>query len=250
MKREGFINLWYIFIKNWIIISFILVCWIISFGIGEVDCNSKNYILSSISQGLAALFGLVFTISLVIVQIAMKYSKNILKKISSKRIILLMGLFILGIILPLIGMKIKGNWSVDISIALAGTCSILLIPYYLYFKNLIDPAYLLNELSKEAHKAILIKKEIPSQAFEIENMLFTAYKEKDYYIFENCLLRYIRIFIELNEYIFSIDIIRSIEKIYILSKDDDIGVDKILNSLRISIEECINGKIQFPTEMI
>jgi hypothetical protein len=180
MKREDYIGLLNISLGNWIIISLIVCCWIIPFCVELTDENSINYILSSISQGLAALFALIFTISLVAAQMSVKYSARMIKGFFSWYITLYMILYFLGIIFPLIGMKIGEEWIVNVSIGLAGTCVILLIPYYFDLRNRLDPEKFLEKLSKKAIEKLENKNEIPEEIKTMENIIIAAFSEKDY----------------------------------------------------------------------
>lgn len=132
--------------------------------LAQLNTNPEDarYILSAISQGLAAILALVFTITLVAVQITRKYTA--MDKILFKQeIIILMAVFGLGIILPLLALKFEW-WciGVNISIAIAAFCV-----FSLYFL-LRDVSDVLKEigiekLTEEAGEAIDERHEITAQ---------------------------------------------------------------------------------------
>jgi hypothetical protein len=105
------------------------------------DPESMNYILSSISQGLAAIFALVFTIMLVTTQILSKYSVRATSLIFSSWTVFMMFIFAGGIIGPLLVMKWQSEQLLDLCIMWAGACIFLLIPYFLNLKKRLSPEW-------------------------------------------------------------------------------------------------------------
>lgn len=104
-----------------------LLVWIILYFFQPFTSNEGAlYLLSAISQGLAAIFALVFTITLVVTQMTRRYTTMGL--IFNTKTIVLMTIFALGIILPLIILK-TGTYYVNEPIAIATFCVLSLIPY-------------------------------------------------------------------------------------------------------------------------
>lgn len=101
----------------------------------DTEQDNARYLLSAISQGLAALLALVFTITLVVVQMTRRYTvtKMIILNSGTKFLMLVFGT---GIILPLFALKF--GWfcvGVNLSIVIACFCIALLLPF---LKNVSD----------------------------------------------------------------------------------------------------------------
>jgi hypothetical protein len=91
--------------------------------------ENARYILSAISQGLAAILALVFTITLVVAQMTRRYTAMD-KIIFRPETIGLMIIFGLGVVTPLLVLKTDfWKWGVNLSIAFAVFCVFSLIPF-------------------------------------------------------------------------------------------------------------------------
>ena len=107
---------------------------LVTWNVHSKNMVSYNYILSSISQGLAAIFALIFTITLVLSQML----GSDLQKTKGKNLyvfpgtLLLMFLYALGIIVPLLAMQSDSELFLDLCIILATICIFSLIPYFVY----------------------------------------------------------------------------------------------------------------------
>ena len=101
----------------------------------DTEQDNARYILSAISQGLAAILALVFTITLVVDQMTRRYTatKKIILNSGTKFLMLVFGT---GIILPLFALKF-GLFcvGVNLSIVIACFCIALLLPF---LKNVSD----------------------------------------------------------------------------------------------------------------
>ena len=117
-------NLWFI-----CIVAAITVFAILFFISPTTDQDNARYILSAISQGLAAILALVFTITLVVAQMTRRYTAMD-KIIFRPETIILMIVFGTGIVIPLLVLK-RGFWGqgVNLSIAFAVFCAFSLIPF-------------------------------------------------------------------------------------------------------------------------
>ncbi len=95
----------------------------------DTEQDNARYILSAISQGLAAILALVFTITLVVSQMTRRYTAMD-KIIFRYETILLMIVFGIGVVTPLLVLK-RGFWgqSVNLSIAVAVFCVFSLLPF-------------------------------------------------------------------------------------------------------------------------
>jgi len=95
----------------------------------NTDPDNARYILSAISQSLAAILALVFTITLIAAQMTKRYIAMD-KIIFRPETIVLMIVFGFGIILPLFALKF-GRFCIDInlSIVIASFCAFSLLPF-------------------------------------------------------------------------------------------------------------------------
>ena len=119
-----------------------------------------HYLLSALSQGMAALFGLIFTVSLVAAQLTSRYSHRLLKHIFSFYTITYIGLFIVAIILPLLFLPSPNPWKVKLCLSLGALALLLLIPYFRYFLDRLTPRSLLETLFQESFKRLRAKNRI------------------------------------------------------------------------------------------
>jgi len=99
----------------------------------SISTDGTLYLLSAISQALATIFTLVFTVTLMVATMANKYSA--VDKFFNNKTKTLMVLFIVGIILPFLLLRITihneqiYNIFISISIGLAAFCVVAIIPY-------------------------------------------------------------------------------------------------------------------------
>lgn len=116
--------------EKWIISAFIAIIVFFALCLIRSNTNPENarYILSAISQGLAALFALVFTITLIVAQLTGSYA-IILKK--ENEFIFLMVVFGVGIIIPLIILDLGfWCWWVNGAISFSIFCIAALIGHF------------------------------------------------------------------------------------------------------------------------
>jgi len=122
---------WWIYCVIIAIAAFLILHYVHS----NTDQENARYILSAISQGLAAILALVFTITLVVSQMTRRYTatKKIILNSGTKFLMIVFGT---GIILPLFALKF--GWfcvGVNLSIVIACFCIALLLPF---LKNVSD----------------------------------------------------------------------------------------------------------------
>ena len=108
--------------------------------------DEKAYLLSAISQGLAALFALVITITFVSAQVLVKYGSHQLDRIFTPLVRGYLIFFIISIIYPLAllltncqNIVIVAQILTKLSLILTAICLSLMIPYILHFKELLKP---------------------------------------------------------------------------------------------------------------
>lgn len=116
--------------------------------------DGSFYLLSSISQGMAATFAILFTLLMLEVQISSKYSSYLIKSICGTRTVVYMFLFIIAIIMPLICLRYMHKHFLEFSFAFAVLCLLLIVPFLRSVKDKFNPTNLINENRSSAVKAI------------------------------------------------------------------------------------------------
>lgn len=112
------------------------------------------YLLSSISQGLAATFAILFTLLILEAQIASKYSSYLIEAIFGKLTLGYMALFIIAIIMPLICLRHMNKLLLEFSFTFAVLCLTLIVPFLISVRDKFNPTNLINENCRLAVKAI------------------------------------------------------------------------------------------------
>ena len=134
------------YLKNsmdWILCIIVgIIVGLVSFYLPPAPANDGIlYLLSAISQALAAIFALVFTITLMAASMARKYTA--IDKFFNIKTKVLMMMFVIGIILPLFTLKLNINDEqlyniiLSITISLAAFCIASIIPYLRSCNNII-----------------------------------------------------------------------------------------------------------------
>jgi hypothetical protein len=120
----------------------------------STDQDNARYILSAISQGLAAILALVFTITLVVAQMTRKYTAMD-KIIFRPETIVLMIIFGLGIVIPLLVLRF-GFFGVGVtfSILIATFCVFSLIPFLKGVNDVLKYDIGIGNLNEEILEAI------------------------------------------------------------------------------------------------
>jgi len=119
------------------------------------------YLLSAISQSLAAIFALVFTVTLMAATMANKYTA--IDKFFSIHTKIYMALFIIAIISPLLLLKIVinneqiNNILISISIGLATFCIAGIIPYLKSSNNILKFDIGVDNLISELHESTILE---------------------------------------------------------------------------------------------
>lgn len=118
--------------------------------------TDTQYLLSAMSQALAALFALVFTIVLLISQMASTHSHRLVDSVFERTTRIYMAFFILAIIVPFIALKTSLYRSIFVWISgtFAIACIICLIPFMLSVKEDLKIESLVARVSRENVKKI------------------------------------------------------------------------------------------------
>lgn len=118
------------------------------------DLGNIKYILSAISQGLAAILALVFTITLVVAQMTRRYTAMD-KIIFRHETIILMIIFGIGVVIPLLVLKFGlCGLGVSLSIALAFFCVFSLLPFLKGVNGVLKYDIGIGNLNEEIMEAI------------------------------------------------------------------------------------------------
>lgn len=145
---------------NWtwlagLIISAVLSWLVWSYGLASLpEDNSRiYYLLSGLGQALAAIFALVFTISLVAAQLTVRYTYRLLQRTFPWWIILYTALFALAILYPffLLG-RDSTLLEVRISLCAAVVCVILILPYFITFPRRLGVSQIIDYLARQANR--------------------------------------------------------------------------------------------------
>lgn len=120
----------------------------------DTEQDNARYILSAISQGLAAILALVFTITLVVAQMTRRYTAMD-KIIFRPETIFLMIVFGFGVVTPLLVLKF-GFWrhGINLSIAIAFFCVFSLIPFLKGVNDVLKYDIGIGNLNGEIMEAI------------------------------------------------------------------------------------------------
>nr|QNO52941.1 hypothetical protein IEHOEKMD_00012 [Methanosarcinales archaeon ANME-1 ERB6]QNO53964.1 hypothetical protein MMBEDHBC_00019 [Methanosarcinales archaeon ANME-1 ERB6] len=142
--------------NGWIycVVIAIAVFVILYYAYPNTDQDNARYILSAISQGLAAILALVFTITLVVAQMTRRYTAMD-KIIFRHETIFLMIIFGLGVVTPLLVLKTElWRLGVNLSIAFTVFCVFSLIPFLKGVNWVLKYEFGVNALYKEIMVAI------------------------------------------------------------------------------------------------
>ena len=142
-----------------------IVCGIFVFELSSIINSSFvtsedgiTYLLSAISQALAAVFTLVFTVSLMVATMAGKYTA--IDKFFNRNTISFMILFATGIILPILLLNIDSTsihsygLFVSLSTGLAAFCIVAVIPYLKSLNNILKFEIGVSNLISELYESL------------------------------------------------------------------------------------------------
>lgn len=145
-----------------------IICFCVAFTVGLIvyinplhTGDNILYALSSISQGLAAIFTLMFAITIFCTQMINRYTS--IDKIFDDKTICLMLIFSIGIILPLIQLVVNHNYipfdkienlSLAFDVFLASFCVLSIIPYSMKINTIVKYDGGTSNLAESASEAI------------------------------------------------------------------------------------------------
>jgi hypothetical protein len=145
------------------------------------------YFLAATAQSLAAILALVFTISLVVAQLSSRYSYRMLADFFDSLTIGYFFVFVAATLMPLwlLGQGQPPLWTTRISLTIAAAVLLLLVPYFLRFREKLDPASVIKRLQDKAIKRLKVDREKePEEVAAIDNFCMSAFGLRDYDTFE------------------------------------------------------------------
>jgi hypothetical protein len=239
---------------------------LVPFGI-DSDTDIR-YFLSATSQTLAALFALVFTIVLVVGQMASVHSNRLFSLLFDRITVFYMFFFAFSVIFPLI--VLKGRVYKQELALVSGTfaigCIVDLIPFVLSLKEDLRIESLIDRLSKESIKKINSeleggykeyhlseweKEEFWEEIMTIESIAFSAWNRKDFDSFRISLQKLLWIITEIRNW-------ETIQKITIELRDigenvisDTIAIKILMDAIRDSFPKISENEKGYPiTELL
>jgi len=161
--------------------------WSFSFTSMPEDPSPLYYLLSGMGQALAAVFALVFTISLVAVQITARYIYWLLQRILPWWVLLYIVFFASTILYPFF--LLSRNFSildVRMSLSAAIVCIILLVPYFITFPSRLGVGQIIDYLVRRARKHWQNDEgaDARKDSLTIENIAMSAMANHDYGTFD------------------------------------------------------------------
>ena len=153
----------------------------------ESDTNRVNSrYLSSVGQSLTSVVALVFTVSLVVTQLSSRYSPRLLADFFDIPTIIFILLFIGTIFLSFGFLNKPSPKAVKISLTFAAACLLILIPYFLSFRDRLNPEKLMDDLKNSAVGQLSRApgKEPLETLKTIDNTMMSAFALRDYDTFE------------------------------------------------------------------
>ena len=163
--------------------------------------NPIRTLLGAIATGLITAQALIFTITLVAAQLNARYSHSMISSVFTWPTALLMSLYMFSSIYSMITLAVLSmrptafiiNFPivslyihpVSISICLAATCLILLIPYLWSFKSILNPEYMAShEYHRQLNKLHKTHGLADEDTSTLSDITLSAFGYRDYRTFE------------------------------------------------------------------
>jgi hypothetical protein len=212
------------------------------------DFNSSEigFLLSTISNGLAAVFAITFSIMLIGGQMSSRLGIRLIDFIFTKTSFLYMFLFIFSIILPILILKNEelqiahSSLMPNISLILAFICLILLPPYFYHMKRNFNPETVLkkqvdlfiNEIEKLFIFKVYGRRILPESLDIIDTLIMLSLNEKDFVAFEKGLLylRRLSMYTRILKYTYRI---KSYEQ-YLYLNNVELEIERRINEITLA----------------
>ncbi len=152
----------------------------------NVDNPRQLYLLSATAQVLAALFALVFSITLLAVQFVTKYTHRTMRIVFTGRVIVYMGGFALAVVLPLWFISHPTGWGSLVSVIIGSLYVLSLVGFFLYLRDRMKIDGLITYLKEEGLNAVEGKefKKAEENIKALDNIGMGAYSDRNYEVFE------------------------------------------------------------------
>lgn len=167
----------------------------------EDALTGYRYLLSATAQVLAALFALVFSITLIVTQLATKYTQRAVGIVFDKRINFYIGGFALAVIFPLMWI-ITPMWVGAIESVVIGALYVLsLPPFFLYFIRKMKIDAVIAELKRLAIEATNAGKEERTRVMinALDNIAMGAFTDRNFEVFELAVAALTDLTLEVNQ---------------------------------------------------
>jgi len=142
-------------------------------------------LLSTAATFIASVLALVFTISLVVVQVSASYSHRMASRFVNTPTIAYISLAIAAILFPSWFLADPSPIPVKISFSLAILFLVFLVPYFFALKRWLDPETMLLSLKRDATQRMRSRPEQePEEIGTIEDTVLSSFGMKDYGTFD------------------------------------------------------------------
>ena len=155
-----------------------VVWWRPGLPIGCGDAVKRSY-LSAVGQSLASILALVFSMSLVIVQLSSNYSQRVIGNFFDAWTIVYILLFIGTVFVSFWFLGKPTADKVKVSLSLGAACLLILVPYFLSFRDRLDPVRIVNDLEEDARQ-VVDQDSRSKEAAALDNVAMRAYGLNDY----------------------------------------------------------------------
>jgi len=163
--------------------------------------NPIRTLLGGIATGLITAQALIFTITLVAAQLNARYSHSMITRVFTWPTALLMGLYMFSSLYAMVTLAtlslrpshflisipfgMPAIHPVAISLALAATCLILLLPYLWSFKRILNPEHMANYESHRLLKRLSSENILTAEETStLDNITMSAFGYRDYKTYE------------------------------------------------------------------
>lgn len=149
------------------------------------DISIVSILLTTISTGLATVLAIILTATLVVAQLASRYSPLLLKEVLLKSYIFpYLIIFVIGVIFPLIALASDLAYNpiwFRFSLILPIFCLVFLFPYLVFLNKLISPKNIINELYWRTSKKLRENStKLPIETTTIQEMAISLWDRKSY----------------------------------------------------------------------
>jgi hypothetical protein len=141
---------------SYILLAYLVIGPFLIWGVPEVSVNIENrysYLLSSQAQIIGTLLAIVFSTTVVVVELVTRYSHIVIENIFGKWTLLYISPYIVGVVMPLFLLN-SSFWllGAQISLFIGVLCIILLAPFWVALSWFLSIDYHVRDLRKKAEK--------------------------------------------------------------------------------------------------